>query len=488
MLPNLLATRGSNMSKNYDELDAMLGAKAPGAHLDDFDKKLGAVAPKQNPADVKKDDPIQMIKDGVRGLVQGLSLGFADEGNGASNAVREIVRPSPGNEGKGILDRASAGYVAGRDFDRNENATAQQRSPVAFGAGQVAGSVAPIIATGGVGGAATGVTAGARVLNAAASGAKLGAVTGLGNAEGDLGDQAAQTANSALLGGAVSGGLAAAGPIVGRGFDKIKGALGLNPDEATALARGGAALKQGRINELQSEIAKPDMNLSSDVMQKNVTNAQAEIESLKNTNPSVYLKQRQEGFTNTAKQSIANGESPQDVSNAINKTITDSKQGTLKAGVQGAVSSVNAPRFGAITQALGLPEVAGGAVLGGISGGLSGHGVVNGAIGGALGGEVLHLGVKGGVGAYKGIQNNNAIGATSKYIAEKATGTVPDALTSIPKQTLMSNPIVSQMGKTAGDTASAMKNPLTFSSIFHVLNQTDPKFRQKNITDQENSD
>lgn len=129
----------------------------------------------------------------VRGGFQGATLGYGDE---VVAGLQSIGKPT-------------GSYRRIRDEIRAQNERAQNANPLTYGVGDILGSLAPALVTGGASEAAS---AGSLAARAAASGAVQGAVSGVGysNAEG-VGDILADAAKGAAIGGvtgAVTGHLA----------------------------------------------------------------------------------------------------------------------------------------------------------------------------------------------------------------------------------------------------------------------------------------
>ena len=165
--------------------------------------------------------------DAARGAAQGVTLGFGDELAGANESLAYAADShplataaslmNPGTAGKTISEAvtnfilaqkntegAREAYVSGRDSERASNRRARERSPVAYGGGQLAGAGATSLATGGGAAALTGA----------------GAAEGLGSSDADLleGD-VLEAGKDAVLGGAA--GLAAAG--AGKAIGSVAG-------------------------------------------------------------------------------------------------------------------------------------------------------------------------------------------------------------------------------------------------------------------------
>jgi hypothetical protein len=207
--------------------DAFLAGGAAPAEPHTFRKADGTEVPNQTNAEMaaellrernaigaRKPSSAEAVE---RGAVQGASLGFGDEGAALVDTaiskipgvrtVAEKINQTVGGSGAGLpLDR-NLTYSERREAYRNANKAASDEHPLAYGAGEIGGS----IATGFIPGAAPARGAGA--LRAAANAAKVGAVAGAGNSEADLTegnvggvlkDAATSAAVSGVIGGAAS--------------------------------------------------------------------------------------------------------------------------------------------------------------------------------------------------------------------------------------------------------------------------------------------
>jgi hypothetical protein len=173
------------------------------------------------------------------GLQQGVTMNFADEAKGAIDALLgktgNLFVPEGGSNpyaNKSI----SENYTAGRDEARKQYEEQAKANPVAFGTGNLAGSV--LIPTKGIGSALV-----------------QGGSAGLGAGEGDLSGQLKDAGMGAALGGAGAGlaagaskGVTALSKKFGRGADlAAETASGLNrtqgqrEDLAAAIASGKVA-------------------------------------------------------------------------------------------------------------------------------------------------------------------------------------------------------------------------------------------------------
>ena len=153
----------------------------------------------ENMAKASGPQPSQLESLG-RGALQGVSLGFSDELYGAGAGAYDKLF------GEGDF---SGTYAKERDAVREANSRAREANPGTYFAGEIGGGVAlPLGALRNGYKTAQLANAGLKARSAAAAktGFKYGAAYGLGTAEGDVGDQALQTAGGAI-GGGVTGGL-----------------------------------------------------------------------------------------------------------------------------------------------------------------------------------------------------------------------------------------------------------------------------------------
>lgn len=215
-----------------------------------------------------------------RGAAQGATLGFGDEIQGLLQAAgikylpsglgggtnaplpwhrefwdkdtpggffsTEAPKPSATDQ-RGLVDL----YREQRDVARKDDDAARTANPKTFLAGEVAGGALPAIATSG--GAGAGAAANAPGLlralgRAAVSGAKWGAVTGLGDSkadltQGDAGGAAADTVKGAGAGAVISSALTGAGAALKAG---VNGVVKLDPANQLLRAMGVRDLTLGQ--------------------------------------------------------------------------------------------------------------------------------------------------------------------------------------------------------------------------------------------------
>jgi hypothetical protein len=201
---------------------------------------------------------------GVRGALQGASLGFGDEAAAAVDAaLPSFLRNAVSDEAVGTGQTYGERYASARDYYRKRNAAAEASNPGTYLTGQVAGAV---LASRGL------PMQGARgVLSAAGQGAAEG--VGYSEANEGLG-----LARDSALGGALGVAGFGAGAAVGAAASRAKGAAGRllgsargralgqatkEVDEAVASARGqlGAETQAGNryaenLRRLEGEFAE----------------------------------------------------------------------------------------------------------------------------------------------------------------------------------------------------------------------------------------
>jgi hypothetical protein len=137
----------------------------------------------------------------VSGLYDGLSFGAADEISAAAEAV------------PAWFDDRDAGQLYDDELERvrAEAAYLQAQHPIAYGGGQVVGTLAQPLNYTGVGWAGRGASLAMQAARGAAVGGANGAVHGFAGGEGDFGNRFASGAKDAAIGALTGGALPVAG-------------------------------------------------------------------------------------------------------------------------------------------------------------------------------------------------------------------------------------------------------------------------------------
>lgn len=148
-----------------------------------------------------QDNPLAAL--GI-GAMQGASFGFGDEAQGAvgglERGVNYLLGKTKGD--KGVLDAVRTGYISDRDAARAQEQALIKSNPISSFAGQIASGLPSMAAKGAI---------------TIPSMIAQGAASGLGNAQGDL----TQQATGAVVGGGIGGALGGAAQVVGMGANKV---------------------------------------------------------------------------------------------------------------------------------------------------------------------------------------------------------------------------------------------------------------------------
>lgn len=176
--------------------------------------------------------PMSQVIAGLYGARSGMSAGFSDELVGAQSASgipRALESVAPGNYGRAVrgivesvpgvvplemaagaarygLERltgpgqATQDYVAARDEERAQQKTAQEQYPKTYMGGEIGGALALP-----VGAEAQAATLPARMTRAAKVGGAVGALSGVGESEGDIVDTLTQAGLRGVTGGVLGG-------------------------------------------------------------------------------------------------------------------------------------------------------------------------------------------------------------------------------------------------------------------------------------------
>lgn len=167
---------------------------------------------------------VSPLESGVRGAADMATLGFADEGTGAAQALLEKVKGNP--------SKLSELYEKYRNESRKNYETAEKANPKSYMAGQVVGGVGASFIPG------LNAGAGAGLARTAGKMALQGGITGLGKSEADpLSMQTAKDVALGTAGGAAGGAVGyGAGKAVGAGANAVKEALPKMGEKARKLA------------------------------------------------------------------------------------------------------------------------------------------------------------------------------------------------------------------------------------------------------------
>lgn len=168
-------------------------------------RKIDQINTLRNQQDLNKapsELPPTELESAARGAAQGASLGFADEIAGGLGAIPTFAgKLGSADPLSGTLEK----YREIRDRQRKADELAKQTNPTSYTAGNIGGAVASSFIPGLSG--LTAAKAGSGLMGAAQTGAKLGAIAGLGQSQadltkGELSDAAGDVGSGAMLGGA----------------------------------------------------------------------------------------------------------------------------------------------------------------------------------------------------------------------------------------------------------------------------------------------
>lgn len=238
-------------------------APAPAAPEPDIYEQYVAQPPAQPPAG-------SAVADFGRGAAQGATLGLADEGSswleaflspttGERKATRDFDAPVMTPEQERAHVRESA-----LRRERAANAQAEERSPWAYGGGQVAGALPLALATAPVAPAGAGLAV--RAGQAALSGAALGTAAGYGTSEATTDAELLEDAASGgVTGGLYGAGGAVVGDLAGAGLKKTGEVIGKVADKAK---RVGLRNRAAAVGEYGGEMAKMVKQRGSDLPER----------------------------------------------------------------------------------------------------------------------------------------------------------------------------------------------------------------------------
>lgn len=153
----------------------------------------------------------ETIVGGVATAARGATLGIPEK---LINVIQAKAGQAEGESFRDAFQRVRRGQNAATKAFASEH-------PLAAAGLEVAGGIPAIMATGGAGavGQAKNLSILSRIARGAREGTKFGALAGVGQAEGDLGEHAAAAVGGAAAGGVVGGALPAIGSALGRVAD-----------------------------------------------------------------------------------------------------------------------------------------------------------------------------------------------------------------------------------------------------------------------------
>jgi hypothetical protein len=206
-----------------------------------------------NPEQWWANDPVvdqpSMVSSAVRGVGQGISLGASDEGGalvaasplwGSGDRAKYEIIPNPidmiAGGGRMLLEKIAPGtfgdgggkaYDAALEQRRADDKKAQKANPISFGAGEIAGGIAPVLVGASAAPMAFGLRGGLKMRSgmSAGSGGIVGGVQGFSSGEGGA-ESRSWEALKGIAGGTAIGGVAPAlGQLAGAGYRKVADAL-----------------------------------------------------------------------------------------------------------------------------------------------------------------------------------------------------------------------------------------------------------------------
>ena len=268
----------------------------PELNLDELEKKYD-----KRLSQIQKEEPaiqtpnVSSIESGIRGGLQGLSFGFSEE---AEAKLKSLINKTDYNY---ELEKA-----------REANRLAQEANPIAYTGSEVAGAIAPTVASAFIPGGQAGTVAGGasiatklpmlakafqgvKSLSPVAKGIASGAVSGLGYSEGqDIGEIASDVGMSAGLGGAIPGltkGIGTAKKAIDPLVKKsLQGGLGVSSELLTEAEKNPQAVKrilnQYSGLDIKKDIIPERANIVESFMQDNpiakraIANSQKAVQSI----------------------------------------------------------------------------------------------------------------------------------------------------------------------------------------------------------------
>lgn len=165
----------------------------------------------------------------LRGGAQGLTLGFSDELTSGTLAGVEFLSETVSNFSQGKIEFGEFldTYKTALDQARAADAAAQEAHPIAFGAGEVGGTLVTGLATGGAGLARGALTLGGKLAAGAITGAALTGATAAGKSEADLTQgEFGEFAGDVALGTAIGAATGVGGELASKALGAVGQAIG----------------------------------------------------------------------------------------------------------------------------------------------------------------------------------------------------------------------------------------------------------------------
>lgn len=229
-----------------------------------------------------------------RGGVQGATMGFGEEIGSAALAPFDFIRQFLPGQAEDVEEQLKAQGFTGlegrqdvldkyrglRDTTREANKASEKAFPMTYLAGELAGGIAPAVATGGTAALSQVGKVGLKQLakQGMKSGAKFAAIESLGRTEADLttgdigeiGEAAADVARGTITGGIIGGAIPVAGEKIGKGLKKSLAWLDDKfPSAATVVKESAIAAKAGKQISSRKALEKSARDTESMVRELN---------------------------------------------------------------------------------------------------------------------------------------------------------------------------------------------------------------------------
>lgn len=277
---------------------------------------------------------VSQLESGIRGAAQGLTFGFADEITAAAEAAFKAAT-SPEDK-RSILDM----YRQARDESRKNYEATREANPMTYTAGEIAGGIAPALATGGAGAITSlgKVGLGQAIKQGAIAGAGYGAVQGLGATEADLtkgevGQAGLDIGKGTLLGGAVGGAIPLAGAGIKAGGQK---AIELTSDALSSARNTNPVID--KILKIRERAAEGSLKTG----QKELVEQGMELESTTQELPSILKSLQNKVYTpiKEIEERMAQGKDVTEEILALEKRIADGEFATVSNEAKQEIANI----------------------------------------------------------------------------------------------------------------------------------------------------